>query len=203
MPTTESTPLAPESIYAIGKRDHEEMFLVTGRAYGIPTTALRFFNVFGPRQSLSNPYTGVAAIFSSRLMNGSAPIIFEDGQQSRDFVHVSDIAAAVVAALAPGAADGEVLNVGTGKPVTIAQVAATLTEELGVDIEPEIRNEYRVGDIRHCFADITRARSSSATSRASRIRGRYARTGRLALRANAIDRVDEATAALEQRGLTI
>ena len=202
-PTTESTPLAPESIYAIGKRDHEEMFLVTGRAYGIATTALRFFNVFGPRQSLSNPYTGVAAIFSSRLMNGSAPIIFEDGQQSRDFVHVADIAAAVVAALAPGAADGEVLNVGTGKPVTIAQVAATLTEELGVDIEPEVRNEYRSGDIRHCFADITRARELLGYEpRIAFEDGMRELVGWLS-GANAIDRVDEATAALEQRGLTI
>ncbi len=134
IPTTESTPLTPESIYAIGKRDHEEMFLVTGRAYGIPATALRFFNVFGPRQALSNPYTGVAAIFSSRLMNGRPPVIFEDGEQSRDFVHVSDIAAAVVAALEPGAGDGEAINVGTGSSTTIAEVASVLGRELGVDV---------------------------------------------------------------------
>ena len=99
IPTTESTPVTPESIYAIGKRDHEEMFLVVGRAYAISATALRFFNVYGPRQALSNPYTGVAAIFSSRLLGGQPPVIFEDGAQSRDFVHVSDIAKAVVASL--------------------------------------------------------------------------------------------------------
>jgi dTDP-L-rhamnose 4-epimerase len=179
------------------------MFLVTGRAYSVAATALRFFNVFGPRQSLSNPYTGVAAIFSSRLMTGSAPIIFEDGHQSRDFVHVSDIAAAVVAALDPAAADGEVLNVGTGRAVTIAQVAATLAEELGVDVEPEIRNEYRAGDIRHCFADVTRAKELLGYQpRVSFEEGMRELVGWLS-GASAIDKVAEATAALEQRGLTI
>lgn len=202
IPTTESTPVTPESIYAIGKRDHEEMFLVTGRAYAMPTTALRFFNVYGPRQALSNPYTGVAAIFSSRLLNGRPPIIFEDGKQSRDFVHVSDISAAVLAAFESGAADGEALNVGTGRAVTVSDVAEVLGRELGVDLEPEIRNVFRAGDIRHCFSDVSRAQELLGyTPVVSFEDGMRELVGWLS-ETTAVDRVDEATAALESRGLT-
>ena len=203
IPTSESTPITPESIYAIGKRDHEEMFLVTGRAYTISATALRFFNVYGPRQALSNPYTGVAAIFSSRLMNGRPPVIFEDGLQSRDFVHVSDISAAVLAALEPGAADGEALNVGTGRPTTVAQVADVLARELGVDLDPEVKHVFRAGDIRHCFADISRIRELLSYEPTVGFEdGMRELVGWLA-DTTAVDRVDEATAALAERGLTI
>jgi dTDP-L-rhamnose 4-epimerase len=202
VPTTEQTPITPESIYAIGKRDHEEMFLVTGRAYGIPVTALRFFNVYGPRQALSNPYTGVAAIFSARLMSGRPPIIFEDGLQSRDFVHVSDIAAAVLAALAPDAADGEALNVGTGRSVTIREVADVLSHHMDVELEPEVRNAFRAGDIRHCFADIERARELLGyRPEISFEDGMRHLIGWLSGN-TAVDRVNEATEALEERGLT-
>jgi dTDP-L-rhamnose 4-epimerase len=203
VPTPESTPITPESIYAIGKRDHEEMFLVTGRAYGIATTALRFFNVFGPRQALSNPYTGVAAIFSSRLKSGQPPVIFEDGKQSRDFVHVSDIAAAVLLALEPGSGDGEALNVGTGNPVTVSDVAAVLTRELEVDLEPEIRNVFRAGDIRHCYADIAAARNSLGYEPRVCFEDGMRDLIEWLEEAEAVDRVAEATEALESRGLTI
>lgn len=203
VPTAESTPITPESIYAIGKRDHEEMFLVTGRAYSVPTTALRFFNVFGPRQALSNPYTGVAAIFSSRLLSGQPPIIFEDGKQSRDFVHVSDIAAAVVAALEPGAADGEAMNIGTGRAVTIAEVADVLASELGVEVEPEVRNVYRAGDIRHCFAGIKRAKQLLGYEPAVEFEDGMHEFVAWLSGMTTVDRVAEATAALEQRGLTL
>jgi dTDP-L-rhamnose 4-epimerase len=202
IPTTESTPITPESIYAVGKRDHEEMFVVVGRAYGMPATALRFFNVYGPRQALSNPYTGVAAIFSSRLLGGQPPVIFEDGAQSRDFVHVSDIAKAVVASLEPGAADGEVLNVGTGRSVTIGEVADVLARELGVDAEPEIRNAFRAGDIRHCFADIDRARALLGYEPAVTFEDGMRELVEWLGAQTAVDRVAEATAALEERGLT-
>src|SRR6185312_12566012 len=123
LPTPESKPLQPTSIYAINKRDQEDMFLAWGAAYRVPATALRFFNVYGTRQSISNPYTGVAAIFASRLLNGRPPLIFEDGGQSRDFVHVSDLVAGVVAALEPGSGDGRALNLGTGIPTTVLDVA--------------------------------------------------------------------------------
>jgi dTDP-L-rhamnose 4-epimerase len=152
-PTAETKLLRPTSIYAIGKRDHEEMVLAVGAAYGIPAVALRFFNVYGERQALSNPYTGVAAIFSSRLLNDRAPLVFEDGNQTRDFVDVRDIARCCVLALQQDGADGRTLNVGTGRPTSIGEVAQVIARGLGKEIEPEVVNEFRAGDIRHCYAD--------------------------------------------------
>jgi dTDP-L-rhamnose 4-epimerase len=160
VPTDEDKPLYPTSIYAITKRDHEEMFLSTGFAYDIPAVALRFFNTYGPRQALSNPYTGVMAIFSGRLLNHQPPVIYEDGQQARDFIHVSDIVQGLLLAMDKQEADYEVFNLGTGIPTSIAQVAGMLIEYLGKDdIEPQILNQFRAGDIRHCYADLTKARS--------------------------------------------
>ena len=156
-PTAETKPLRPTSIYAINKRDHEEMFLAVGAAYGIPAVALRFFNVYGERQSLSNPYTGVGAIFSSRLLNDRAPLVFEDGRQTRDFIDVRDIARCCSLALTQGGADGRTLNVGTGVPTSIAAVAETIARGLGKEIEPELVGKYRAGDIRHCYADTSLA----------------------------------------------
>src|ERR671924_213501 len=152
-PTAEAKPLRPTSIYAINKRDHEEMFLAIGAAYGIPAVALRFFNVYGERQALSNPYTGVAAIFSSRLLNDRAPLVFEDGHQTRDFIDVRDIARACELALEHDGADGRTVNVGTGRPTSIREVARVIAEGLGKRFEPEVVNQYRAGDIRHCYAD--------------------------------------------------
>jgi dTDP-L-rhamnose 4-epimerase len=159
VPTPETKPPALASVYALGKFDQERMCLTLGRAYNIPTVALRFFNVYGPRQALANPYTGVLAIFASQLMNGKRPIIFEDGEQQRDFVNVWDIAQGCRLALeVPDAAHG-VFNLGSGQHITIRDVAARLSEILDrEDIQPEIAQRYRVGDIRHCFADISLAR---------------------------------------------
>jgi dTDP-L-rhamnose 4-epimerase len=157
-PTNEEKPLFPTSIYAVSKQDQEQFSLVFGRAYGIPTVALRFFNVYGPRQALSNPYTGVCAIFSSRLLNDQRPMIFEDGQQTRDFIHVSDIVQANLLALESNGADYQAVNVGTGVATSVKQVSMLLAEGLGKDLEPEIVARYREGDIRHCVADISRAR---------------------------------------------
>ena len=157
-PTDENKPLEPTSIYALTKADQEAMTLQIGKAYEIPSVALRFFNIYGPRQALSNPYTGVAAIFSSRLLNGNPPIIFEDGKQSRDFVSVHDIVRALLLAGEKPEAVGQAINVGSGRSITIREVADTLAEVMEVETEPEVTGRYRVGDIRHCFADITRAR---------------------------------------------
>ena len=157
-PTDEDKPLDPTSIYALNKADQEKMVLQIGAAYGIPSTALRFFNIYGPRQSLSNPYTGVAAIFSSRLLNGNAALIYEDGEQSRDFVAVSDVVQGLLLAMERPEAIGEVLNIGSGERVTVSEIATTLARVLEVDVPPQVTGRYRVGDIRHCFADITRAR---------------------------------------------
>lgn len=158
IPTSEDKPLFPTSVYAITKQDQEQFCLVVGRSYGIPTVALRYFNVYGTRQALSNPYTGVCAIFSARLLNGHNPMIFEDGEQTRDFVHVSDIVQANLRALESDGANYQAVNVGTGTPTSIKQVSQLLSTGLGIELEPEIVGKYREGDIRHCVADISRAR---------------------------------------------
>jgi dTDP-L-rhamnose 4-epimerase len=160
-PTPETKPLEPTSVYAVTKRDHEELFLSVGTAYQIPTVALRYFNVYGSRQALSNPYTGVAAIFSSRLLNGAAPVVFEDGRQSRDFVHATDVARANLLAAATSAADYQVVNVASGTPVTIADVGDALWQRISgrEETRPVYLGQFREGDIRHCFADISRARA--------------------------------------------
>src|SRR5256885_4435946 len=154
----ENKPLFPTSVYAVTKQDQEQFCLAVGRAYKIPTVAFRYFNVYGTRQALSNPYTGVCAIFSSRLMNDQAPMIFEDGEQSRDFVHVSDIVQANLLALETDKGDYQAMNIGTGKPTSVKQIAELLADGLGKKIEPEIVGKYREGDIRHCVADISRAK---------------------------------------------
>jgi len=156
--TTEEKPLFPTSIYAITKRDHEEAFLTIGRAYKIPTVALRYFNIYGSRQALSNPYTGVGAIFCSRLLNQNAPIVFEDGDQSRDFTHISDIVQANVLALENEGANYEMFNVGTGTQMTIKELGNLLKDKLAPDLELQILGQYRSGDIRHCYADISKIR---------------------------------------------
>jgi dTDP-L-rhamnose 4-epimerase len=145
-------------VYALSKYDQEQMCLMIGRAYQIPTVALRFFNIFGPNQALSNPYTGVLAIFASRLLSNRAPLINEDGHQKRDFVSVYDVARACRLALETKAADGEVFNVASGNQYTIRELGQRIAKVLGKDIEPEITGKYRAGDIRHCFADISKAR---------------------------------------------
>lgn len=156
IPTDETTQLNCHSVYAINKRTQEDMSLTVGKAFKIPTVALRYFNVYGPRQSLSNPYTGVAAIFISRIKAGKSPVIFEDGLQSRDFVSVHDIVSANIAAMESDKADYQVFNVGSGKKVTILEMAKLITKLFGKKINPQITNTYRKGDIRHCFADVSK-----------------------------------------------
>ncbi len=157
VPTDENTPLQCTSYYALSKKDQEEMVLLFGRTYGVPVVALRYFNIYGTRQALSNPYTGVAAIFASRLLNGRPPLIFEDGAQRRDFVSVHDVVRANLLAMGRREADGMALNIGSGRPITIREIAAVLASELGCSISSETTGKYRAGDIRHCFADISAA----------------------------------------------
>lgn len=203
VPTPESKPPVLSSVYALSKYDQERLCLMTGRAYGIPTVALRFFNVYGTRQALSNPYTGVLAIFASRFLNGRAPLIFEDGRQRRDFVSVRDLARACRLALEVPEARDQVLNVGSGQSVSVREIADRLARVLGREIEPEITGRYRVGDVRHCFADISRAQrvlgfrpevtlEDGLLELAAWLEGQVAH-----------DRVDEAAAELARRGLTI
>jgi dTDP-L-rhamnose 4-epimerase len=158
IPTTESKPLQCSSIYALSKKDQEEMCLLYGRTYGLPVVALRYFNIYGSRQALSNPYTGVAAIFASRLLNGSRPLVFEDGKQMRDFVNVKDVVQANLLAMERPQADGMALNIGSGEPISIREVAMAISLALKVQIPADLTGKFRSGDIRHCFADISAAR---------------------------------------------
>lgn len=158
VPTDETKPSEINSVYALSKRDQEELCLIYGRNYDLPVTALRFFNIYGTRQALSNPYTGVAAVFGSRLLNKQAPLVFEDGEQQRDFVSIHDIVHANLLAMERPESDGEVINIGSGTPIKIRRVADILAAALGKDTAPVITQKYRAGDIRHCFADISKAR---------------------------------------------
>ena len=159
VPTPEDKPLYRDNIYSMTKYHQEEMVLLIGKTYGIPAVAPRFFNVYGPRQSLSNPYAGVAAIWLSRLLNGRQPVVFEDGGQLRDFVSIHDVVACLVLMLEKSGTDYLPVNVGSGETVTILQIAQLLAKLLGSPIEPEVTQTGRTFDIRHNTADITLART--------------------------------------------
>jgi dTDP-L-rhamnose 4-epimerase len=205
IPTTEDKRLESSSIYATTKRDQEDLSLVFGRAYSVRTVALRFFNVYGPRQSLSNPYTGVAAIFAGRYLNRRPPPVFEDGFQSRDFVHVSDVVEAIVRSLRADDVGDVAINVGTGVPTTVLDVAATLADELGVELSPEVTGRFRQGDIRHCIADISRARSLLGYEPRVAFKEGMGELVRWIEREqpSAEDRVQKSTVELEARGLIV
>ena len=159
LPTSEDKAVEPQSVYALSKHHQERMCLCIGEAYSIPTVALRFFNAYGPRQSLSNPYTGVIAIFASRVLNNRPPILFEDGLQMRDFVSVHDVAQACRLAMEVPQAAGMVFNVGSGQAISIRELARRVASALGKNnLQPISTGKYRIGDVRHCFADINRAR---------------------------------------------
>jgi dTDP-L-rhamnose 4-epimerase len=204
MPTPETKTPTLSSVYALSKYDQERLCLMTGRAYNIPTIAMRFFNVYGTRQALSNPYTGVLAIFASRFLNDNAPMIFEDGYQQRDFVHVKDVALACRLALEKPEADGKVFNVGSGNNYTIFEIAERLAQVMGKkNLAPQITGKYRVGDIRHCYADISLAKevlgfypqvdfNTGLSELAGWLEGQIA-----------CDKVNEASAELAARGLTV
>jgi dTDP-L-rhamnose 4-epimerase len=203
IPTDENKLPDLSSVYALSKYDQERLCLMVGEAYGIPTTAMRFFNVYGPRQALSNPYTGVLAIFASRLLNGRAPAIFEDGCQKRDFVSVHDVARACRLAYdAPGAA-GEVFNIGSGHAYSIQEIAQRVGQALDLDMAPEITGKYRVGDIRHCFADISRARQVLGFSPEVTIEAGIEELAQWLQTASAVDQTQAATQELSRRGLTL
>lgn len=203
VPTPESKLPTLASVYALSKYDQERLCLMIGRAYQIPTVALRFFNVYGTRQALSNPYTGVMAIFASRLMNHNAPRIFEDGLQRRDFVSVHDVARACRLAIESAAAD-VVFNIGSGRNYTIRELAERIATVMGKpEIEPEITEKYRVGDVRHCFADITLARRDLGYEPQVSLDHGLEELMQWLETQVAVDRVEQASAELSARGLTI
>jgi dTDP-L-rhamnose 4-epimerase len=202
LPTRESKPPSLSSVYALNKYAQEQMALMVGKAYGIDTVALRFFNVYGPRQALSNPYTGVLAIFGSRLINGRPPLVFEDGAQRRDFVHVRDVARAVKLAYETERGIGRAFNIGSGVSRSILSLAEDLARIVGKpQIVPHVTGKYRVGDIRHCFADISLARSEFGYAPAVDFADGLAELAEWLGTQVAQDRVDQATKELERRGL--
>lgn len=202
--TPESKQPALASVYALSKYDQERMCLMIGRAYGIPTVALRFFNAYGPRQALGNPYTGVLAIFAARLLNDNAPLIFEDGRQLRDFVNVHDVARACRLALETTLVSDCVLNIGSGQPHSVAEVAERMQDVLGKrNVLPEVTGSYRVGDIRHCYADITAAERLLGYRPYVGLDEGLTELAAWLEQENAIDRVSEARAELTARGLTL
>jgi dTDP-L-rhamnose 4-epimerase len=201
--TPETKPPCLASIYALSKFDQERMCLMIGRAYNLPTVALRFFNVFGTRQALSNPYTGVLAIFASRLLNDHPPMIFEDGDQKRDFVHVRDVARACRLALETPEAAHQVFNIGSGNHYTVREIAERMAAAVNKEqIEPEITGKYRTGDIRHCFADISRATEVLGYAPRVTLDDGLKELAEWLAGEVAIDRVPEARAELAARGLT-
>jgi len=202
IPTPETKQPSLSSVYALNKYAQERLCLIAGRAYGIPTVALRFFNVFGTRQALSNPYTGVLAIFASRLLNNRPPLIFEDGLQQRDFVHVSDVAQACLLALETERGLGDAFNVGSGQQRTVLSIAEDLAHVMGrTDVRPHVLGKYRAGDIRHCFADISHSRSMLGFEPRTDFREALAELAEWLSGQVAEDRVEHAAKELESRGL--
>jgi dTDP-L-rhamnose 4-epimerase len=202
VPTPEWKRPVLSSVYAITKYTQERLCMNVGPAYGMESVALRMFNVFGAGQALSNPYTGVLAIFAARILNGQPPMIFEDGQQQRDFVHVEDVARAFVLALEEPKAAGGVFNVGSGKRTTVEEVALVLARAMGRDdLQPEFLNKARAGDVRHCFADLTHSRSVLGFEPRRGLVDGVPELADWLARQTATDRVLDARKELEARGL--
>ncbi len=202
VPTDEKARQNCNSIYAITKQNQEQMVLNIGQTYRLPSVALRYFNVYGPRQSLSNPYTGVAAIFMSRIKNGRRPVVYEDGLQTRDFVSVYDIVRANIRAMENPKADYRTFNIGRGEPLTIKSIAETLAKLYGrEDIQPEVLNKFRKGDVRHCYADTTAAREILGFEAKTTFEDGMKDLIEWAKEAEADDRFETAAGELKEKGL--
>jgi dTDP-L-rhamnose 4-epimerase len=201
IPITEQDKYISNSVYATTKGTQEDLVLNFGMAYDIPVVGLRFFNVYGPRQSLSNPYTGVAAIFMSRVKNDHAPVIYEDGRQTRDFVSVHDIVQASTRVLTAESIQADVFNVGTGNPISIAGVAETIIEVMGKDLTADILGEYRKGDIRHCYPSIEKLKTATGYEPTMTFQAGMQELMEWAAEADAEDHFEKAQSELRSRGL--
>jgi dTDP-L-rhamnose 4-epimerase len=190
------------SIYALNKYVQERTTMIMTGAYGMEGVCLRLFNVYGPGQALSNPYTGVLAIFASRLLNGQQPMIYEDGEQRRDFVYVGDVARAFGDALELPQAAGGIFNIGSGNDRSVTQVAEELARAMGKnDIAPQIVGKSRIGDIRHCFCDTAKAAEALNFRATQDFTEGLAELAEWVAGETADDRVEQARAELEARGL--
>ncbi|HVW10830.1 MAG TPA: NAD-dependent epimerase/dehydratase family protein [Bryobacteraceae bacterium] len=204
VPTPESKAPSLASVYALSKFDQERLCLMIGRAYGIPTVALRFFNTYGPDQALSNPYTGVLSNFASRVLNGNPPLIFEDGLQKRDFVSVYDVARACRLALESPSAAGNAINISSGVPMSVREVAERTVRAIGAPgVEPRITGNYRAGDIRHCFADVSLAKRLLGWEPVVTLEQGLEDLAQWLANQTAVDRGVEARAELAARGLLV
>ncbi len=203
VPTLETKRPHLASIYALTKMDQERMCLIFGQAYDVRTVALRFFNAYGERQALTNPYTGVLAIFGSRLLNGRPPLVFEDGNQRRDFVHVRDVARGWRVALGTPAAAGQAFNIGSGRSISIAELADRTAQVMGSEIASQITGEYRTGDVRHCFADIEAARRVLGFTPGISLEQGLRELAPWLASQTAVDRVDQARGELLARRLAV
>jgi dTDP-L-rhamnose 4-epimerase len=201
VPTPETHQIIPNSIYAITKKEQEEMSLLIGKTYNIPVVSLRFFNVYGPRQSLSNPYTGVCAIFLSRIKNNKSPVIFEDGLQTRDFIWVGDIVNACILSMEKESANYEIFNVGSGKPISIVEIANLLIKLLGKDLKPEITYKFRKGDVRHCYADISKIKEKIGFEPETTLEEGLKKLIEWAKETKAVDKFEKAHQELKKKGL--
>lgn len=201
LPTDENKPLYPQSVYAINKASQEQMVLSVGKAYKIASVALRYFNVYGPRQALSNPYTGVLAIFSCRVLNNKPPLIFEDGMQTRDFVNIKDIVQANILAMEKKEADYEVFNVGTGLRTNLLEIAGFLIKEFNPGLKMQIVNKFREGDIRHCYADISKIKKKLGFSPEIKLKDGLADLLDWLKSQKAIDKISRMNLELKKRGL--
>lgn len=201
VPTREDAKQNCNSIYAINKKNQEEMILNIGKAYGIPAVALRYFNVYGTRQSLSNPYNGVVAIFMSRIKNNKPPVINEDGLQTRDFIHIKDVTAANIFALEKKGADYQVFNVGSGRPTTIKEIAILLAKIYKSKVKPDITSKTRKLDVRHCFADVSKIEKLIGWKPKVNLEDGLTGVAKWAQQAESVDRLDFAMKELAKRGL--
>ncbi|GJL77334.1 MAG: nucleoside-diphosphate-sugar epimerase [Nitrospinaceae bacterium] len=202
VPTDEDKELDVTSVYAQSKKDQEVYSLMIGKAYKIPTVACRYFNCYGPRQSLNNPYTGAAAIFCSSVLNDKPPLIYEDGLQQRDMVHVKDLVQGKLALMDHSRADFGIFNIGTGKATSILQVAETLIELCGKSFEPNVIGKFRNGDIRHCYGDIAKIRAMGYEPKISLKEGLRDLVGWGECQ-EAVSKVEDAHQKLVEKGLVV
>lgn len=204
IPTSEAKVARLSSVYALSKYDQERLCLLFGQAYRLPAVALRLFNTYGPRQALSNPYTGVLAIFAARVLNGRSPLVYEDGRQRRDFVNVKDVARAFRLALERDEANGEAINIASGHSVSIGELAQRLSEVLGQRHPGAVlAGKYRVGDVRHCFADIGKARRLLGFEPSVSLEAGMRELAAWLEGEDALDRSDQAQNELVARGLAV